>query len=39
MPSWQGSKMVMGHLDGLYAYLKGRSNGDITRAHVEEIEQ
>jgi len=27
----------MENLDNLYAYLKGRSNGDITRAKVEEI--
>ena len=37
MPSWQNSKMVMENIDGLYAYLKGRSNGDIKRAHVEEL--
>ena len=37
MPSWQTSKMVMDNMDNLYAYLKGRSNGDITRAHVEEL--
>ncbi|HJU24872.1 MAG TPA: cytochrome c [Casimicrobiaceae bacterium] len=39
MPSWQTSKMVMDNMDNLYAYLKGRSNGDITRAHVEELKQ
>ncbi|HLX30439.1 MAG TPA: c-type cytochrome [Casimicrobiaceae bacterium] len=39
MPSWQSSKMVMDNMDNLYAYLKGRSNGDITRAHVEELKQ
>lgn len=37
MPSWQSSKTVMDNMDNLYAYLKGRSNGDITRAHVEEL--
>ena len=31
------SPIVMENLDHLYAYLKGRSNGDITRAKVEEI--
>jgi mono/diheme cytochrome c family protein len=39
MPSFKTSKMVMEHTDGLYAYLKGRSNGDITRAHVQELKQ
>ena len=37
MPSFKTSAMVMEHTDGLYAYLKGRSNGDITRAHVQEL--
>jgi mono/diheme cytochrome c family protein len=37
MPSFAESPMVMQHKDDLYAYLKGRSNGDITRAKVEEI--
>lgn len=37
MPSFKTSKMVMEHTDGLYAYLKGRSNGDITQAHVQEL--
>ena len=37
MPSFAESPSVMQHTDGLYAYLKGRSNGDITRAKVEEI--
>ena len=35
MPSWKESKAVMDHLDDLYAYLKGRSDGAITKAHVE----
>jgi len=30
---------VMDNIDNLYAYLKGRSNGDITRAKVEELKQ
>ncbi|HET9576781.1 MAG TPA: cytochrome c [Usitatibacter sp.] len=38
MPSFKESPMVMQHADGLYAYLKGRSNGDITRVKVEELE-
>jgi mono/diheme cytochrome c family protein len=37
MPSFNTSPMVMGNTDGLYAYLKGRSNGDITRSKVEEL--
>ena len=37
MPSFAESPMVMQHKDDLYAYLKGRSNGDITRAKVEEL--
>ncbi len=39
MPSFKTSPMVMEHTDGLYAYLKGRSNGDITQAHVQELKQ
>jgi mono/diheme cytochrome c family protein len=39
MPSWQNSKMVTENIDNLWAYLKGRSNGDIKRAHVEELKQ
>jgi mono/diheme cytochrome c family protein len=37
MVSFKTSPIVMENLDHLYAYLKGRSNGDITRAKVEEI--
>jgi mono/diheme cytochrome c family protein len=37
MPSFSTSPTVMDNTDGLYAYLKGRSNGDITRAKVEEL--
>ena len=39
MPSFRSSAMVMENVDGLYAYLKGRSNGDITKAHVHELKQ
>src|SRR3954465_5712074 len=39
MVSFSTSKTVMDNLDNLYAYLKGRSNGDITRARVEELKQ
>jgi mono/diheme cytochrome c family protein len=37
MVSFAGSPMVMENLDNLYAYLKGRSDGAITRAKVEEL--
>jgi mono/diheme cytochrome c family protein len=37
MPSFNTSPMVMENTDGMYAYLKGRSNGDITRSKVEEL--
>jgi mono/diheme cytochrome c family protein len=37
MISFSSSKTVMDNIDNLYAYLKGRSNGDITRAKVEEL--
>lgn len=36
MPSFSSSPIVMGNVDQLYAYLKGRSDGAITRAKVEE---
>ena len=35
MPSFNTSRMVMENVDGLYAYLKGRSDGAIKRAKVE----
>ena len=37
MQSFGTSKQVMENIDFLYAYLKGRSDGAITRAKVEEI--
>ena len=37
MVSFATSKTVMDNIDNLYAYLKGRSSGDITRAKVEEL--
>ncbi|CAD5372139.1 Cytochrome c domain-containing protein [Rubrivivax sp. A210] len=37
MVSFAGSPQVMDNIDRLYAYLKGRSDGAITRAKVEEI--
>jgi mono/diheme cytochrome c family protein len=39
MVSFSSSKMVMENMDNLYAYLKGRSNGEIKRAKVEELKQ
>lgn len=38
MPSFQTSEQVIKNLDNLYAYLKGRSDGAITKAKVEEIQ-
>ena len=37
MQSFGTSEQVMKNIDSLYAYLKGRSDGAITRAKVEEI--
>ena len=37
MQSFGTNKQVMDNIDQLYAYLKGRSDGAITRAKVEEI--
>lgn len=37
MPNFDGSKMVTENLDGLYAYLKGRSNGAIQPGRLEQI--
>lgn len=37
MQSFGSSEMVMKNIDNLYAYLKGRSNGDITQAKVSEL--
>ncbi len=39
MQSFGNSPMVMGNMDALYAYLKARSDGKITRAKVELIKQ
>jgi len=38
MPSWATNKQVMDNIDALYAYLKGRSDGAITKAHVEPMD-
>jgi cytochrome c553 len=37
MVSFSSSPQVMDNINQLYAYLKGRSDGAITRAKVEEI--
>ncbi|RZU02220.1 c-type cytochrome [Rivibacter subsaxonicus] len=37
MQSFGNSPIVMDNMDHLYAYLKGRSDGAITRAKVEEL--
>lgn len=37
MQSFGTNAAVMDNIDHLYAYLKGRSDGAITRARVEEI--
>ncbi len=39
MQSFGTSKQVMDNIDKLYAYLKGRSDGAITRAKVEPLPQ
>ena len=38
MPSWKENNQVMTNIDKLYGYLKGRSDGAITRAKVEPIQ-
>lgn len=38
MQSFGNNKQVMDNIDQLYTYLKGRSDGAITRAKVEEIQ-
>jgi mono/diheme cytochrome c family protein len=37
MPNFDGSKMVTENLDGLYAYLKGRSDDAIRPGRLEEL--
>lgn len=37
MPSFKENPTVMNSLDSLYSYLKGRSDGAITQAHVQRI--
>ena len=35
MPNFDGSKMVTENIEGLYAYLKGRSDGAIQPGHLQ----
>jgi len=37
MPNFDASKMVTENMDGLYAYLKGRSDGAIKPGRLEEL--
>ncbi|MGA8055373.1 MAG: c-type cytochrome [Burkholderiales bacterium] len=37
MPNFDGSEQVVKNIDGLYAYLKGRSDGAIKSGRVEEL--
>lgn len=37
MPNFDGSKMVNENIDGLYAYLKGRSDGAIQPGRLQEL--
>lgn len=39
MPNFNASKMVNDNLDGLYAYLKGRSDGAIQPGHLEPLQK
>src|ERR1700748_2283514 len=34
MPPWKGSQMMLDNWEGLYAYLKGRSDGKIEPGHT-----
>lgn len=38
MPNFSGSKMVNDNINGLYAYLKGRSDGAIQPGHLESLQ-
>lgn len=38
MPNFNASKMLNDNLDGLYAYLKGRSDGAIQAGHLEPLQ-
>jgi mono/diheme cytochrome c family protein len=38
MPNFSASKMVNDNIEGLYAYLKGRSDGAIQPGHLQPLE-
>lgn len=38
MPNFNASKMVSDNIEGLYAYLKGRSDGAIQPGHLQPIQ-
>ena len=38
MPNFGASKMVNDNIEGLYAYLKGRSDGAIEPGHLEPLQ-
>lgn len=38
MPNFSASKMVNDNIEGLYAYLKGRSDGVIQPGHLQPLE-
>lgn len=38
MPNFSGSKMVSDNIAGLYAYLKGRSDGAIQAGHLAPLQ-
>ena len=37
MPNFDGSKLAVDNIDGLYGYLKGRSDGAIPGGRLEEL--
>ncbi|HET7633635.1 MAG TPA: cytochrome c [Burkholderiales bacterium] len=39
MPSFKASKMMQQNWEGLYAYLKGRSDGKIKPGHLYPIDE
>lgn len=39
MPSFMGAKSVTEHIDDLYAYLKGRSDGAISPGHLNAVQK
>lgn len=38
MPNFSASKMATDNIEGLYAYLKGRSDGAIQAGHLQQLE-